>query len=232
MRSTRAAARIGTVVAATATLGLMAGGVALAAVGTDAGISGPSLPAAAHPVAGVVPAPAVAATPTPTPTADPVGTVLSAVGTVLDTAKNTLGGGPTPTPTATAPAVPPVVGGGPDSGSGGTVTPPRPRAPRPHVRPVTAPGSITSGSLGSFGAYLGDRRPYVSGVAGPVQGSVKGIGAIAVPALSPAAGNTLGDEGEGDSLPGLLVVCAAACVAAAAAGNAEVWRRRLADKLA
>jgi hypothetical protein len=212
---------------------LIAGGAALAAVGADVG---GALPAPAA-ITGAVPAPAVglAATPTPTPTSDPVSTVLGAVGTAVDTATTALGLGPKPTPTTSHPVVNPGTGtgNGTDPGSGTAVTPPRPRVPRPQVHPAGGPGSLTSGPLGSFGASLGDRRPPVTGVAGPVQGRVHGIGAIAAPPLSPSAEGALGDKGTSeDTLPGLLVVCAAACVAAAAAGNAEVWRRRLADKLA
>jgi hypothetical protein len=221
MDSRHTAARAATVVAASTLLGLLVGGSALAAVGTDGAVGIPAPQAV--PVA-------LAPTPTPSPTSDPLAPVTG----LVDTAKQALGLAPspsaTPTPTPTGGTV-----AEPQAGGSDTVTPPVVTVVRhPRVqRPAGTAGAVGL-PLGSFGATLGDRRPAVEGVSGPVEGAVSGIGSmpIAVAPLPHSAAGTLGDDSEGSSsLPGLLVVCASACVAAAAAGNAEVWRRRLADSL-
>jgi hypothetical protein len=234
MNGKRQAARAATVTGAGALLCLVLGGTALAAAGTDGGLLDPAPAATALlPVAAPIP------TPTPSPTGDPVTTVTGAV----DTALATLGlakeptSSPSPTPSPTVSQGPTGTGSDDavDPTAGGTTTPVT--LPQPHHKPAALPrsGNAAGAPLGALGAGFGDRRPELLGVGGPVQGAVRGIGSIpiAVAPLPSSARNTLGDnDGAGESsLPGLLVVCAAACVAAVAAGNAEVWRRRLADTL-
>jgi hypothetical protein len=163
---------------------------------------------------------------------------------VVDTALATLGlakeptASPSPTPSPSGTQGSPGGGGNDaiDQPTGGSADPVA--LPGPHVKPAGVPrtGQAVGVPLTSFGAGFGDRRPELLGVAGPVQGAVRGIGSIpiAVAPLPSSARNALndGDGAAESSLPGLLVVCAAACVAAVAAGNAEVWRRRLAETLA
>lgn len=231
MSTKRTTARIATMAATASAAAVLVGGTALAAgLGSDVGVPVPAVDQHVTPAIELPGSPS----PSPSPSSDPASTVTSTVNGLVETAKNTLGLGPSPTaspsPSATATARP-------DSGQAPHLQP-RPTtgtapAPRPALPHTGGSGvATTSGSLSSFGAGLADRRPALANLAPPVAESVRGVGTVAAPTLSRSVSDALpGDGSEPNPLPGLLVVAAAACVAAVAAGNAEVWRRRLAEQL-
>lgn len=228
MSRTRTTARIATVAATVAATATLAAGTALAAgLGTDVAVP----PVAAG--AGAVATGIGGASPTPSPTTDPVGTVTAAVNGVVDTAKETLGVAPSPSssprPTGSPVAPAPAPAPKPAPAPGGPA-----RVPAlPHTSAGDALGtSRASGGFAGFSGTLGDRRPALVDLPAPSTEQVRGVGAVAAPTLPRSVSEALPDEGRDTSpLPGLLVVCASVCVAAVAAGNAEVWRRRLATAL-